>query len=173
MQALCIKKSVELFHVIDSISFFSQCDFLDCFVLRQLDHIRPNWELSWSGEPELYEPEEDSYAENLNNLIRELGSVAPPKKYHDHEDRLAEYVIAKLNWKIEKKNGRWVGQDYSSILGQGGFGDLDEENLVLAAAGRIKAAIDRGQTNFDEMEMGHQIMLADVLAVILYHRTDA
>ena len=30
------------------------------------------------------------------------------------------------------------------------------KNLILAAAGRIEAAIEHGQTNFDDMEYGHQ-----------------
>jgi hypothetical protein len=41
---------------------------------------------------------------------------------------------------------------------------------VQAAAGRIHAAIDRGQLHFDDMEWSHQVILAGVLAAILYHR---
>ncbi len=82
-------------------------------------------------------------------------------------------MIANLNWKIEKVGSRWIGENYAAILEQGGFNDFDELNLVLAAAGRIKAALARNQCHFDEMEQSHQKMLADVLAIILYHRTDA
>jgi hypothetical protein len=45
-------------------------------------------------------------------------------------------------------------------------------DLVLAAAGRIRSAIIRGQFRFDEMEKAHQKILAGVLSCILYHRTD-
>lgn len=145
---------------------------MDRLALKQLSHIKENWELAWNNEDEKYEPEENSYAEKLNQLIVELGRVDPPKKYHKNEDCLVEYVIANLNWKIRKINGRWVGEDYVAILEQGGFNDIDRNNLILAAAGRIKAAIDRNQHHFDEMEQSHQKILADVIAIILYHRTD-
>ena len=42
---------------------------------------------------------------------------------------------------------------------------------MLAAAGRIRAAVIRGQTHFDQMEESHRRMLAALLLVILYHRT--
>jgi len=145
---------------------------LDRLALRQLSHIKENWELAWNNEDEKYEPEENSYAEKLNQLIIELGRVDPPKKYHENEDCLVEYVIANLNWKSRKINGRWVGEDYAAKLEQGGFNDIDRNNLILAAAGRIKAAIDRNQHHFDDMEQSHQKILADVIAIILYHRTE-
>jgi len=63
-----------------------------------------------------------------------------------------------------------VGDDYWSIIEQGGFVDLDEKDLVELAAGRIRAAIDRGQGHFDEMEESHRSILARVLSVIGYHR---
>ncbi len=66
------------------------------------------------------------------------------------------------------KNGR--GDSYTVILEQGGFDDEDQQNLILAAAGRIIAAINYNQLHFDDMEKGHRNMLAEVLAIILYHR---
>ena len=62
--------------------------------------------------------------------------------------------------------------DYEAIINQGSFGDEDQKNLILAAAGRIEAAIEHGQTNFDDMEYGHQKILAMVMASILYQRID-
>ncbi|MDL5054218.1 hypothetical protein QQ056_11755 [Oscillatoria laete-virens NRMC-F 0139] len=53
---------------------------------------------------------------------------------------------------------------------QGGFKTDGDSDLVLAAAGRIKAAIDRGQTHFDDMERSHRIVLAGILAIIPCHR---
>ena len=157
--------------VINTKEFFSNSDLLDYLVLRPLSHIKGNWELTWDGDRQEYEPEEDSYAVLLNQLIEELCCVNPPSRYHDNEDRLAEYVRANLNWDIKKVGRRWVGEDYAAILEQGDFDDIDEENLILAVAGRIKAAIDRDQLHFDDMEQSHQKMLADVLAIIFYHRT--
>ena len=156
----------------DIVSFFECCDFLDYFVTRPLSHIKGNWELIWDDEKSQYVDEEDSYAKSLNGLIKELSTVNPPSKYHDNEDRLAEHVISDLGWNVKKTKGRWVGEDYDVILQQGSFSDLQQQNLVLAAAGRIKAAIIRDQLHFDDMEQSHQLMLASVLACILYHRTD-
>lgn len=151
-------------------SFFERCDCLSTFVTKQLSHININWELTWDDEKQEYEPEENSFAPLLNQLIEELCEVDPPARYHDNEDRLAEYVISNLKWNIKKANGRWVGNDYTCILEQGSFDDFNEKNLIAAAAGRIKAAVDRNQLNFDEMEESHRIMLGNVLACILFHR---
>jgi len=153
-------------------SFFHRCEYLAYLVTRPLSHIRPNWELILDYENEKYLVEEDSYSNLLNILIAELSTVNPPSKYHDHEDRLAEHVISDLGWNVRKINGRWVGEDYVAILEQGSFSDRQQKDLVLAAAGRTRAAIIRSQFRFDDMEEGHQKMLAGVLSCILYHRTD-
>lgn len=159
--------------MIDTKEFFSNSDLLDSLVLRPLSHIKGNWELTWDGDKQEYEPEEESYSELLNQLIEELGRVNPPSQYHDNEDCLAEYVRSNLTWNIKKVGGRWVGEDYSAILEQGGFNDIDQENLILAATGRIKVALNRKQLHFDDMEQSHQKMLVDVLAIILYYRRNA
>lgn len=128
--------------------------------------------MTWDDALERYIVEGDSFASKVNELIEQLGAVEPPLKYHDNEDRLAEYVKSNLKWQIQKTGNRWVGEDYSSILEQGAFNDIDREELLRAAAGRIRAAIDRGQLHFDQMEWFHRKMLADVIAIILYHRED-
>lgn len=152
-------------------AFFAWSDgILDRMVLRPLSHITLNWELTWDHEARAYKTEEDSFAAILNQTILDLSECQPPARYHDNEDRLAQFVIEKLGWPIRKERGRWVGADYESILEQGGFQDVDQENLVQAAAGRVHAALDRQQTHFDDMERSHQRMLAAVLSVILYHR---
>lgn len=158
--------------------FFSCSDWVDHQVLRPLSHIRGNWELTWDHDSQSYVPEDNSYAALLNDLITELDSCTPPKRYHNNEDILGRYVAKHLNWGVTKKGSRWVGangkvlhpSDYLALLEQGGFGDNNQSDLVKAAAGRIHAAINRGQTHFDEMEQSHQDMLAGVLAAILYHR---
>jgi hypothetical protein len=151
--------------------FFADSDRLSDEVLKLLVHLRPSWELTWNATTDSYVEEESSYAAILNLLILELDSVVPPAKYHDNEDRLAEYVRKNLKWRVHKIGNRWVGADYSQILEQGGFEDIEETDLILAVAGRIRAAVDRGQAHFDDMEDAHRQMLGAILAIILYHRT--
>ena len=150
--------------------FFGRSNIFDEMVTLQLSHIRGNWELTWNDSEKKYEPEENSYAELVNELAIDLANLEPPLKYHDNEDRLAEYCKFSLNWKIQKIGNRWEGSDYVSILEQGGFNDYNQENLCLAACGRVKAALKRGQLNFDDMEESHRKILANVMAIALYHR---
>ncbi len=151
-------------------NFFKKSEILDYYVLRQLSHINSSWELVWDSEVNEYEREEGTFASLLNDLIDELASTPAPARYHDNEDTLAEYVKQNQKWKIRKLGNRWTGSDYKSILEQGGFKDMNEKDLVKAAVGRIKGAIDRKQQHFDDMEETHRKILADVLAIILYHR---
>jgi hypothetical protein len=106
----------------------------------------------------------------INDLVIELSGLNPPPKYHDNEDRLAEYCKARLGWDIKKVGAHWVGSDYASILEQGAFDDIDQNHLRLAAVGRVKAALARGQLHFDNMEPCHRDMLAEVIVIILYFR---
>ncbi len=152
--------------------FFSNSDIVDYMVLRPLSHIYLNWEMRWDFENQCYFEEKESFAKEFNILVQDLDQAIAPLKYHDNEDRLAEYVAQKFNWGIRKVGNRWEGADYESILEQGGFNDIDQLDLVLASAGRIKAAKDRDQMHFDEMERSHQKILAAVLSIILYHRAD-
>ena len=152
-------------------SFFANSEYLDTDVVRRLSHILGNWELTWDRDNERYCEEEDSYAGTINKLFVDLSLAKPPPRYHDNEDRLAEYVVEHLRWPIRKEGKRWVGEDYAAILQQGGFHDSSEQDLVLAAAGRIQAAVDRNQFHFDDMEESHRRMLGAVITIILYHRT--
>jgi hypothetical protein len=152
--------------------FFADSDYLDHTVLRPLSHIYMNWELTWDRKTRTYRVEDDSFAKLLNDLLTELENCSPPSRYHDNEDCLAKFVIKHLKWPIRKIGNRWVGADYDSILEQGGLHDVDEANLVLAAAGRIHVAKRLGQTHFDKMEKSHRRMLGAVLAIILYCRVD-
>lgn len=151
--------------------FFANSNLLDRMVLRPLSHIYGNWELTWDYQNQSYQPEDNSFAEMLNTLVDELQQSTPPAHYHNNEDVLAEYVREHLNWQVQKVGNRWIGADYDSLLEQGGFHDLNEANLILAASGRIHAAQARNQNHFDDMEESHQRMLAAVLSVILYHRS--
>jgi len=161
-----------MIHPADDVrAFFASSDgILDRLVLRPLSHITLNWELTWDDDAQAYIPEEDSFAAILNQTIQDLSKTHPPKRYHDNEDSMAEFVIEHLHWPIRKERGFWVGADYDSILEQGGFHDIDQADLLQAAAGRVHAALDRQQTHFDQMERSHQRMLAAVLSIILYHR---
>lgn len=151
--------------------FFAWSDSLDHLVLRPLSHIRSAWEITWDHQAGQYEPEPDSFAGDLNLLIEELATTRPPARYHDNEDRLAQYVVDRLHWPIFKQGNRWMGADYATILEQGGFDDIDQEELLLAAAGRVHAALKHKQTHLDEMEESHRDMLAAVLTIILYQRS--
>ena len=157
---------------------FEPSDFMEHEVLRPLSNIRGNWELQIDPETERYLEEEDSFAALFNALIDKLASTQAPLRYHDKEDRLGGYVQKHLNWKIRKSGSTWVNQDgsrlhpsdYLALLEQGGFDNHGIRNLVLAASGRVHAAIQRGQMHFDDMERSHQVVFAGVLAAILYHR---
>ncbi len=150
--------------------FFANSDYFDYLVTRPLSHVYPLWELIWDSDSGCYQPDEDGLAQKVNEIIREVEQLSPPARYHDSEDRLAEFVIERLGWPVRKVGNRWVGGDYSVILQQGGFSDADQRELMLAAAGRIQAARRHRQSHFDEMEDSHQRMLAAVLCAILYHR---
>ena len=154
------------------IEFFDRSDFLDYEVLRPLSHIKGNWELSTGSGDFHFEVEEDSFAKELSELIDELEVTEIPSRYHDNEDLLAEYVRDKFNQEIQKVGNRWVGSDYRIILQDGGLFDIDEMNLVQSAKGRIVAAREREQNHYDDMEYGHRKMLAVILTLVLYHRTD-
>lgn len=158
--------------------FFAWSDWVEREVLRPLSHIRANWELTWDHYARRYRPEKDSFAELLNELIDELDACDPPQRYHDNEDLLGECVQRKSNWGVKKVGRAWVRpdggrlgpDDYVVLLHQGAFEDVDQEELVKAASGRIQAAIVRGQSHFDQMELSHQYILAGVLGSIHYHR---
>jgi hypothetical protein len=151
--------------------FFFKSELLDYLVLRPLSHIKGNWDLTYDGTEHFFTPEENSFAEEINQLLIDLNNSIVPDSYHDNEDCLAEYVKENLNWDIKKNGSQWEGAEYKLILEQGGFSDDDQQNLLIAAAGRIKVAIDYNQLHFDDMERGHQNILADVLSIILYHRS--
>jgi hypothetical protein len=161
------------FSIAETRAFFAQSEVLDYFVLRPLAHIRANWDVSWDASAHRYESEEDSFAEQLNVLIDDIATCEPPAAYHDHEDRLAERCRDKMKWPISKKDKRWVGvKDYHAILENGTIPCYDQEDLVLAAAGRVKAAMLRGQMHFDSMEESHRYILGGVMAIIIYQRAD-
>lgn len=146
-------------------------------VLRPLSHIRSNWELQIDPKTGRYMDEEDSFAWLFNLLVDHLAEAKPPSRYHDNEDRLGEYVQKNLNWGIRKQGETWRNadgsrlntSDYLAVMEQGGFDLNGIADLVEAASGRVHAAIVRGQAHFDEMEQSHQVVLAGVLAAILYH----
>ena len=114
----------------------------------------------------------------MNETIERIATLDPPARYHDNEDRLAEFVRDSQNWDIKKIAGRWTREDdsplrsvdYVTALEQGAFDDPNIENLLYAASGRVHAAIKLNQRHFDEIEESPQIILASVITSILYHR---
>jgi len=159
------------------LGFFAPSDFMEHEVFRLLSHIRGNWDLQVDPKTGRYMNEEDSFGWLFNLLVDDLASAKPPSRYHDNEDRLGEYVQKNLNWGIRKQGKAWVNadgsrlnhNDYLAVMEQGGFDLSGIPDLLEAASGRIHAAIARGQDHFDEMEQSHKVILAGVLAAILYH----
>ncbi|WP_289289475.1 hypothetical protein [uncultured Muribaculum sp.] len=156
----------------DLIKFVKHSELFDYMVTRPLWHILPNWELTWDDNTDHFIPEEDSFAEKVNEMLDELIVTPITDNYHDNEDILAEHVQQNLNWNIIKVHGWWISCDYQDVINQGSFGDEEQKNLLSAAKGRIETAIKHGQSNFDDMEYGHQRILAMVLASILYQRSN-
>lgn len=152
-------------------NFFFKSELLDYLVLRPLSHIKGNWDLTYDGTEHFFTSEENSFAEEINQLLTDLNNTIVPDSYHDNEDCIVEYLKKSLSWDIKKNGSQWEGAEYKLILEQGGVSDDDQQNLLIAAAGRIKVAIDYNQLNFDDMERGHQNILADILSIILYHRS--
>lgn len=151
-------------------AFFAWSDSLDHDVLRPLSHITSAWEMWWNREAGCYEPEPGTFAADLNAIIDQIATTSRPDRYHDHEDTLAESVIRDLKWPIQKKGSRWIGADYEAILEQGAFSDFAQQDLASSAAGRVHAALDRGQLDFDRMDESHAHMLAAIMTIMIYHR---
>jgi hypothetical protein len=149
-------------------AFFADSYYLDYIVLRPLSHITMNWEAAWGVDR--YEPEADSFAGDLNEIIDQIAESPRPDRYHDYEDSLAERVVTLLKWPIQKKGGRWHGADYQSILEQGAFRDIGQRDLAIAANGRVQMALDYGQAHFDEMDDAHMTMLSALMTIMIYHR---
>ena len=150
--------------------FFNWSDSLEENVTRRLRHIKPNWELMWSEEKQKYIEEEDRFAQDLNILIKDLTNTTVPISYHDNEDIIAEYYNGMYDKAVMKIGKIWNVADYGSLLEQGAFRDINQEHLIIAARGRIDAAIKFGQNKYDEMESGHRFILGEIIANILYHR---
>jgi hypothetical protein len=131
-------------HSSDNIrGFFARSDDLDRMTLRPLSHITLSWETQWDFENERYEPEYDSFTDDLNVVIEQLADCARPASYHLHEDQLAENTLRQLRWPIQKKKGRWIGADYATILEQGAFGEMP--NLISAACERGGGGFGHGR----------------------------
>ncbi|HAS6209289.1 TPA: hypothetical protein I7185_02925 [Vibrio vulnificus] len=151
-------------------SFFDDSEYIRELVLQPLEHIRSNWDLYWDDAELKYVEEENSFAKELNELILEISSVEPLINYHKHEDKVADN-FSQSSWAIiEKKERFWVGEEYRIILEQGGFEDFEQSELILASAGRVKAALGRSQYHIDVMEDSHRKMLCIILSIVLYHR---
>lgn len=158
-------------------SFFQNSTDLYTCVLKKICHIKQQFMLEWNETTQKYIGGFNSFANELNSLIEELDLIDVPDYYHDNEDILAEFVRDRLGWNIYKVGRFWKWNDndenksdYYAIIEQGGWYDAEQKNLLEAVAGRIKAAQHFGQTNFNEMEEGHKVMLGYILATILYHR---
>ena len=153
-------------------------DFIDCsdifdhMVLRPLSHIRGNWELQWNYEKLEFLEEEDSFAKDLNQLLRDIADYELPcnYRYHASEDIIARLVKKHLHWNIYRdRRGFWHGAEYIWIIEQGTLYDIDQQEILKALKGRILAAIVRKQ-KFSDIDSGHQAMIAGLFSIILYVR---
>lgn len=157
--------------------FLGNSDWLDHETTHKLDHIFPNWELTWDFERERYVEEPDSFAALVNALIDELEAIGTTLSYHQNEDALAEYVRDVLHEPVTKQGNRWLldgsADRYDELLERGGLGDVGQRMLVAAIAGRIQAAISHGQNHFEEMEQRHQRILAWAITSVLFYRADS
>jgi hypothetical protein len=55
--------------------FFFKSELLDCLVLRPLSHIKGNWDLTYDGTKHFFTPEENSFAEEINQLLIRLVAI--------------------------------------------------------------------------------------------------
>ncbi|TYP94868.1 hypothetical protein LX73_0158 [Fodinibius salinus] len=163
---------------IDAHAFFGESTYLDLLALKPLSHIHPHWELTWDSKNSQYIPEENSFTEELNELLAHLNRINPPDNYHEYEDRVIKKVQKQSNERLFKLKGEWVEfvkneiieTEYDYLLEQGHLKQYNDFDLLKAATGRIKAAIKREQNHFDDMEHSHQLVLAAILSIILYVR---
>ncbi|MEO9168505.1 MAG: hypothetical protein ABI230_08890 [Aestuariivirga sp.] len=162
------------------VDFFSSSDLLDHDALRPLSHIKFSWELT-SGDSDIYRPEDDSFAVDLNMLISQIAGASPPANYHYYENSAARlyaylnsdrYALIKGFWCDAPSGIRLSSEEVCGMLEQATAGQDDVPSLVLAAAGRVNAALRFGQTHYDEMEVGHRLMLAGLITIILFRRVD-
>ncbi|MER8445211.1 hypothetical protein NKH52_18670 [Mesorhizobium sp. M1066] len=147
--------------------FFARSPFVPGMVLRRLSHIKHNWEVGWDPHSGRYLPEPFSLAADLNEVIDQIAATTPPGRYHDHEDIIVGCVSSIFS--AEKQGGRWRGDDYGFLLEQGLMMSGRLDDLILAATGRVYAAINSGQKHFDDVEHGHLRMLSDILATIVFY----
>jgi hypothetical protein len=165
-----MKKAIQVYEPEQIRNFFAKSALLDRMTLRPLSHITTSWECAWNPETLQYDPEEDSFAADLNAVVELVANCERWARYHDHEDTLAERTLRELKWPIQRKGNQWQGADYHTVLEQGGFGDIGQEDLISAAAGRVHAAMAFGQFHFDDMEERHLNMLAGLITIIIFHR---
>jgi hypothetical protein len=161
--------------------FFNNSDLLDHAVLRPIDHVAPNWELTSGGIDGMYIEEDGSLAAHLNVLIEEIATSSPPRDYHSYENALAinydgvrsgrVYLDGKL-WR-DAQTGKLVEKDMvGHMIEQATSAHYDVPDLVLAAAGRVAAAFHFGTTHFDDLDHGHLEMLSIIMTDTLFRRAD-
>lgn len=161
--------------------FFRRSSFLDHAVLRPLSHVSPDWELQSDGDDDHYLEEDGSLAAHLNVLIENIANSSPVLDYHSHENELASgyqevssgEIYLEGNLWLDRKTGRPIEKDMVGHMieqSTAGWDDLPE--LVLAAAGRVAAALRFGISHFDDLDSGHMQMLAVIMTDIIFRRCD-
>lgn len=163
--------------------FFADSAYLDYAALRPLSHVAPNWELTWDSSMGEYEAEEGSLAAHLNVLIEQVARSVPPTDYHSHENRLAQLYarVGGGRFHLSKSGKLWIDSQTNKptskemvghMIEQASSGSDDVPDLVLACAGRVATAMRFGVRHFDDLDDGHLAMLAVLIAVVLFRRSD-
>ena len=58
---------------------FYKSIYLDMFVIEPLWIARGKWDLRWNSEAKIYIVEEDSFGQEINDLISEINGTIPSK----------------------------------------------------------------------------------------------
>ncbi|MFN7310785.1 MAG: hypothetical protein ACK5T0_05370 [Vampirovibrionales bacterium] len=165
------------------LNFFANSDFLDRVVLRPIDHLGYDWELTWDSDKQEYKPEQNSLAEHLNILIRDIASATPEKYYHTLENKWIELFsdVKQGAYKLNS-NRLWVDSLTDEPVPKDMLGHMLEQatccyedipDLITAVAGRVQTSMGRGKkTHFDQLDNGHMQMIGIIMTVILFRRSD-
>ncbi|MDG1286323.1 MAG: hypothetical protein P8P30_02025 [Rickettsiales bacterium] len=164
-----------------TVDFFARSDWLDYAVLRPLSHVAGNWELTPDGK--FYKAEEDSLADHLNILIDEIAKTHPPISYHYHENSIASQHRDTKDGSVilSKSKNIWLDPitkkpisiaQVGHYIEQSAARGVDDSELVAAASGRVARSISCDVNHFDDLDQGHLSMLAEIMSIILFMRSD-
>jgi len=149
--------------------FFADSHWIEFYVTRPLQHIAGAYEIDWDEELRQYVPVdvplETTLVSQLNDVLETVEALEPKQGYHDFEDKILSSMTAR--YPLFKIGKLWLGEDYATMLEYGGW--QQQHGILLAAAGRVRAAKKRGQHHFDEMHEAHRDVLGELLAIAVFY----